>query len=205
MAEGVAAAALNFRGMKRTVLALTMAVTSLVWAQPDSARGNERYDHQHSSSSWVRVAEAPTTDVAVAGPLKLGMSAAQVKKALGQPESHTQPAFVHATGAYDKTWNYPKLGLKLTLSGESANGKFDLGTVVLTAPSSFKVAGGLQVGMPQAKAAAYVKSLQKPGMSAYGGGSPENFGVLQESTYTVLSVECAGGVVKQIYLGPGPE
>lgn len=191
--------------MKRTVLALTLAATSCLWAQPDIARDSNIGDLRSAPPPWVRVAEVPTAEFASAGPLKLGMAATQVKKALGQPESHTQPVFVPATGAYNKTWKYPKLGLELTLSGESASGKFELDTVVLRAPSSYKVAGGLQVGMPQAAADAWVKSLQGQGISAFGSDTPDTFGVLRESTYTVLSVECSGGVVKQIFLGPGPE
>lgn len=150
------------------------------------------------------IAQVTSADLTVVGPLKLGMDQDEVAKVLGLPQSGTEPKFVPATGAYSKQWDYPDQGATLTLTRESDQGPFELEAISLESPSTLPAAAGICVGMLETEAFNRFKTLVTEDINSYN-VSDDQFGVMANSSYQGVVVDCDGGVVKHLYIGPGPE
>ena len=150
------------------------------------------------------IAQVTSADLTVVGPLKLGMDQDEVAKVLGLPQSGKKPKFVPATGAYSKQWDYPDQGASLTLSGDREQGPFELEAISLESPSTLPAAAGICVGMLETEAFNRFKTLVTEDINSYE-ASEDQFGVMANSSYQAVVAECADGVVKRLYIGPGPE
>ena len=133
------------------------------------------------------------------------MGESEARAALGEPASVTEPQFEEATALYSKQWGYPDQGIELVLEAVETNRPFRVRSITLEGSNSFQGIHGLRVGMPETEATSLLTRMLGQGVSALEVDDADAAGVLFENSYIVLAVRCMGGVVKHIYLGPGPE
>lgn len=139
------------------------------------------------------------------GPLTLGMTLEQAQTALGPSSTDTLPQLSPATGLYTKSWLYPEKGVGLSLEAQEPEGPFRVASIILEEPCSWQAVSGISIGMPKSEAESRLKALMADDVEWFGGDSEDKLGVIQTSTYTVLTVGCSQDTVTHIYLGPGPE
>jgi hypothetical protein len=133
------------------------------------------------------------------------MSQTEAAAILGPPAQDPEGVLSQASGAFTKQWNYPEQGVGLTLSAAERTGPYQVEAIILEAPCAYPVAPGISIGTLQTEAYNGFKTLLTEDVNIYDGDTNEKFGVIIMSSYTVLAVGCVDGVVKHIYLGPGPE
>ncbi len=171
--------------------AALLGLPSPAWAQP--------------SEVILEPYQATAADLVSAGPLQLGMSAEAAASVLGTPSDETAPTLNAATGGHDKEWHFAESGVTLTLSAKQPGGPYQVEAIVLQAPCTYAVATGITIGTLETEAFQRFKALINEDLNSYRGSSDDSFGVLANSTYTLLLTDCVYGVVQRIYLGPGPE
>ena len=80
------------------------------------------------------------------GPLRQGMTAAEVEALLGPPEKQGQIWVEGATGDWVQDWDYASKGVKLGMSAASKRGAQSVSTITVTKPCAYKTNLGLGVG-----------------------------------------------------------
>ncbi|MDG7111608.1 hypothetical protein OVO43_12125, partial [Streptococcus pneumoniae] len=86
----------------------------------------------------------------------------------------------------------------LTLSAKQPGGPYQVEAIVLQAPCTYAVATGITIGTLETEAFQRFKALINEDLNSYRGSSDDSFGVLANSTYTLLLTDCAYGVVQRI-------
>lgn len=180
--------------MNKTLCAL--ALLPVLWQTPACS----------DPSRVPRVAqEVSAGDAYSVGPLRLADSAEKVLAILGQPQTETEAEFEAATALYTKQWLYPDKGVGVILGGNEKEGPYAVEVLMLEEPSTWSAAAGLSIGMPGAEGQALLRGMIREGVSDFSIPEEDKYGVLFEDTYTVLAIGVVDGVVKHLYLGPGPE
>lgn len=159
---------------------------------------------QPSQNAPGLLAQATVDDIVTLGPLKLGMAEEEAKSVLGAPETETEAQVIPAFGTYGKQWLYPEKGIGIALSSENPSGPFTIESITLEEPSTYQGAAGIGIGMLETEAYNRFKTMLTEDINSFE-VEEDKFGVTINSTYQVLVVGCVDGVVKHIYLGPGPE
>lgn len=149
--------------------------------------------------------QAPIPALSV-GPLREGMSQAEVRAHLGQPFQVTPPQEEGATGDWVTEWGYPKQGVRIWFSAGSRKGPAKLRNASCEAPCAWKTPHGVRVGTPaslaweryQAWLFPYEEPPPRPAAEATGSfvaGSP----------YGGMFVDYELGKVSRLFFGPGAE
>jgi hypothetical protein len=132
------------------------------------------------------------------GPLRPGMSDAEVVAAVGEPKERGEAYEEAATGDYVQTWRYAD-GLSVDLLGDSRRGPWHVGGISIAPPSKLKTARGVGLGTPREEAIRAYKDLLSEDVA----DNEEN--VVAGSLYGGLFMAFAGAGVDTIYLGRGAE
>lgn len=114
----------------------------------------------------ARAAGNVTKDERV-GKLRLGMSAAAVRTALGKPALGGPEMLEQATGSYVQEWRYLHQGITLKMSATHAHGAQSVDGITVVAPCRFRTSRGIGIGSPAAAVRqAYARDLNKESTSA---------------------------------------
>lgn len=130
------------------------------------------------------------------GPLSLGMTSAQVVKAVGKPASYGRWVTEAATGLQVQVWPYR--GMELTMAREGPGGAVTLDRLRVEAPCSFATSRGVRVGDPESK----VRQAYAGLVDAEASG-PD--GLVVGSVYDGILFRLEGGKVTGIFLGAAAE
>lgn len=139
------------------------------------------------------------------GELRLGMTAQEVRAALGEPETRSAPEMSHATGEYEASWEYPREGVFLVLTHEtrSARSAAKVSILRVVAPSTRKTSRGIGVGTPFDAALAAYQHVNDPDQEE--GLVTEDGDVVVGSVYGGLILQIEDGRVQQIFIGAAGE
>jgi len=85
------------------------------------------------------------------GELKISLTAAEVVRILGEPQSKGEQQFWGADGLYHQKWNYPQQGIILDMAGETEQGSSMISSIRVQAPSQLKTKRGIGIGDSSAK------------------------------------------------------
>ncbi len=133
------------------------------------------------------------------GKIKMGLPAAAVVKALGEPEKKGTEQKEEATGDWTQDWSYSAQGLKLTMSSAKKGGAKTVSTITATGACKLTTARGIKIGSSLAdlrKAYANVESKDdsQPGKTFVAG-----------SIYGGVIFTLKGDKVSQIFVGAAAE
>ncbi|MCB9707059.1 MAG: hypothetical protein H6711_34780 [Myxococcales bacterium] len=132
------------------------------------------------------------------GPLKPGMSAAEVIAAVGEPTKREKIWEEGATGSFVQTWRYDQ-GLQLEMISETRKGPQSVSGITIAAPSTYKTARGVGLGTPREEAAKIYRDVLEEAIA----DNEEN--LTAGSLYGGLFMAFEGAGVATIYLGRGAE
>lgn len=138
------------------------------------------------------------------GPLCLEMTQEELLQVLGPPTRQIEPWFNQGPGTYKKEWLFPELGVQIALTGAELSGPFKVQSMVFEAPWQKAVANGVTVGMSKQQARQNFEALESSDLVTWHGDDPRNFGLLLNSTYTIIALSFESDAVRRIYVGPGP-
>lgn len=80
------------------------------------------------------------------GPVRLGMTASQLRTALGRPASQTSWVEEAATGKQVQDWRYPARGFAVTMSRDSSGETPQVERFTVKAPSKDATSRGIRIG-----------------------------------------------------------
>lgn len=131
------------------------------------------------------------------GMLRINLPMEQVLAQLGTPARRGKESMSQATGEYEETWQYPSLGLTLTLSGEKK--RKTVAAIDACEPCRLATRRGIKVGSP-------LDEVNK----AYGGERVKSNRTVANpfiagSRYGGIRFDLKGGKVSRIYIGPFAE
>ena len=133
------------------------------------------------------------------GILKIGLTAAQVVKVLGSPESKSKNILWGADGLYHQYWYYPKQGITLDMVSVTGEEKQKVASIKLTSNSTLKTRRGIKIGDSYAKVTqAYYKERDRETST-----SSKIF--VAGSIYGGLIFSFKNGRVNEIFLGAAAE
>ena len=132
------------------------------------------------------------------GKLRLGLAAAEVKAALGAPASKGSWIDEPATGMAIQEWEYPALGVTVTMSREEPGGAVTVGRFFVEAPCRLATSRGIRIGDSAAK----VRQAYK-GLFSQEDSGPESLVV--GSVYGGVIFTLEAGRVTRIFVGAAAE
>ena len=134
------------------------------------------------------------------GDIDLGFQAKDLLSALGEPDRKGEIFEEMATGEWVQIWNYGKL--ELSLSSSSKDGKQTVYRIYAQGKTPYSWLG-VSVGMPESEAVEILREYRKTGATI---GETENgYSLFWEDEWLVFGVMLKDGVVREIFIGPGPE
>lgn len=144
-------------------------------------------------------------DAATIGPLHLGLTDAEVRTAVGDPEQARGPDPDPSTGTPTLFWDYPAKGVDLVFESEKAGSPFHLVTVILYAPCDWEAASGLSIGGDEQAGRSALKGWLAEGevVELDLGEDAENTMAIQfVKANVVLALAFEDGKISSIFLGP---
>jgi len=121
------------------VLASFLVLTSACGASSSSSSGSSTADPTNGRPAIARWEDETL------GPLRLGMSEAEIVSAIGEPVSRPGFQEMEATGDRVATWMWPELGIELSMV--EVEGRPTIAAIILRAPCGFVAShGGVSVG-----------------------------------------------------------
>jgi len=133
------------------------------------------------------------------GKIKLGLPAAAVVKALGQPEKKGADTEEDATGEWVQNWEFPALGLKLSMSSGKKGGAKSVNSITATGACKLATARGIKIGSTEAEVRKAYGGVEDKEQSHKG----ESF--VAGSIYGGVLFTLKDGKVSEIFLGAGAE
>ncbi len=98
------------------------------------------------------LADSFPIDKQALGPLRIGMTEAQVVKVVGKPKSKSPAEMMGATGDYVGNWDFGDVNLQM--SAGKPKGPFRVTAISVAAPSRFKTPEGVGIGATRSELAA---------------------------------------------------
>lgn len=89
---------------------------------------------------------ADPTQAEAIGELRIGHSAAQLRRQLGAPAEHDREVFSEATGTYQEQWEYPERGLTFILSSKKRGGAKSVAAIKARPPCRRASRRGIRLG-----------------------------------------------------------
>jgi hypothetical protein len=132
------------------------------------------------------------------GKLGVGLAASQVKAALGAPASKGSWIDEPATGLAIQEWDYPALGITVTMSREEPGGAVTVSRFFVEAPCRLATSRGIRIGDPGDKVRRAYKGLLNREDSG-----PESLVV--GSVYDGVVFTLKAGKVTRIFVGAAAE
>ncbi len=138
------------------------------------------------------------------GPLRLGLPAGQVLKALGKPYEKSECEVWAADGAEHQQWRYPAQGIVLGMIAEGAGNVQQIDAITISAPCRFRTTRDMGIGSGRrAVLEAYRKEIAQPsGDSAVG---ISNDAVIAGSVYGGVVFTIKDNKVTGVFIGAGAE
>ncbi|MEE9905768.1 MAG: hypothetical protein K4305_10145 [Chlorobium sp.] len=138
------------------------------------------------------------------GPLRLGLPAGQVLKALGKPDEKSECEVWAADGAEHQQWRYPAQGIVLGMVAEGAGNVQQIDAITISAPCRFRTTRDMGIGSGRgAVLEAYRKEIAQPsGDSAVG---ISNDAVIAGSVYGGVVFTIKDNKVTGVFIGAGAE
>lgn len=130
------------------------------------------------------------------GPVRLGLTDAQLIKAIGAPAAKTPAVLEGATGQHVSDWKYPKLGLRLKMGADKKAGPFTVASFRLQPLCAYRSKHGVGIGSSAADIAKVYKGFVKPERSGQ---------IIVGSEYLGLIFTMKGGKAVEIFVGAGAE
>lgn len=121
---------MNYRRSVSTIVTLALLSGAGAWAQDTQT--------VETDSDWYQRVKL--------GPLHLGLDAASVVAALGEPTEKSDPVEEGATGLFVTEWSWPAQGAWITLSSETKEGPQAIERLQLTSPCPLKTPEGIGIG-----------------------------------------------------------
>lgn len=169
----------------------------MLWGIPAQAQ---------TATAPSRLAQASVTDGATTiGPLHLGVSDAEVRTAVGEPEQTTGPEPDPSTGTPTLFWDYPTRGIDLVFESEKEGSPFHLVTIILYAPCDWKAASGLSIGGEEKASRAALKGRLAEGEVVeldLGEDAANTMAIHFLKLDVVLALAFEDGKISSIFLGP---
>ena len=131
------------------------------------------------------------------GPLKLGLSANETVKFLGNPENKSKKIVWPSDGLEHQAWNYKQKGITLDMITEG--GKQEIGRITASAPCEFKTKRGVGIGTSAQTVMDAYKAAIDPSESA------SSQSILIGSEYGGIVFSLQGGRVSSIFFGASAE
>ncbi len=132
------------------------------------------------------------------GRLGLGLEASEVKAALGAPASKGPWSDEPATGLTIQEWDYPALGISVTMSREEPGGAVTVNRFFVEAPCRLATSRGIRIGDPGDE----VRRAYK-GLLSQEDSDPESLVV--GSVYDGVIFTLEAGKVTRIFVGAAAE
>ena len=137
------------------------------------------------------------------GPLKQGMKAAEVEKALGAPDKKGEIFEEGATGDWVQDWTWTGKGVVVGMAAAKKDGPQAVSTITVSPPNDFKTPLGIGVGDEYAKAVA-TYARHEASKDEGGGAGGDQF--IAGSIYGgVFFTKGKDGKVESIFVGAGAE
>jgi len=93
------------------------------------------------------------------GPLRIGQSEREISALLGPPEEKGAAELWGADGLHHQAWRYPRRGITLDLVSETADGRSEVASITVSAPSGLRTWRGIGIGDPEAQARKLYKDV----------------------------------------------
>ncbi|MCP9849032.1 hypothetical protein [Cyanobium sp. Morenito 9A2] len=132
------------------------------------------------------------------GPLRIGSTAAEVRRAVACPIQRGPATLWAADGALHQRWRAPACGLELDLVSERPGPPPVVGSIRLGAPSPWRSAGGIGIGSPEAQ----VRRVYGADLNAQ---ESQAGSLVVGSIYGGLIVTVRAGRVSGLFLGAAAE
>ena len=135
------------------------------------------------------------------GPLKLGMSAAEVEALLGPPAKKGKIWEEGATGDFVQDWRYPDAGIDLGMAAATRRGDQTVSQIRVFAPCDYQTNLGVGIGSDFEEAKERYARFAAPAMEQPGPG-----GFIAGSIYGGVFLDAGDdGKVASIFIGAGAE
>lgn len=133
------------------------------------------------------------------GPIRLGLSEAQVKVKLPVEPVISPEVLEEATGSYIQTWDFAGMGIELSMGTYEAGGAKEVYSIDLTSPSTFKTARSIGIDSTEAE----VEKAYADEKNVAGSRPGELF--VAGSIYGGLLFNFTDGKVSSIFIGAAAE
>lgn len=134
------------------------------------------------------------------GELSQGMSTAQLRHGLGEPERRGAVEEMGATGLYEQVWTYPD-GLSVVMAADTRHGPQTISALTIVAPSKLKTRRGIGIGDSREAVERAYGDVRAPEQEAP--ASESRF--VAGSIYGGLIFEFDEGAVSRVFLGAAAE
>lgn len=138
------------------------------------------------------------------GPLRLGLPAGEVLKALGKPDEKSERNVRAADGAEHQKWRYLAQGIVLDMIAEGADKEQQIDMITISVPCRFRTTRDIGLGSSRGEALeAYREEIaQSSGESAVGSSDDT---VIAGSVYGGVVFTIKHDKVSGIFIGAGAE
>lgn len=134
------------------------------------------------------------------GALKIGLSAAEVLAAHGEPKERGSDDEWEADGAFHQEWRWPALGLTLDMISHKRRELKKIASIKVEEPSTLQTLKGIAVGSPRAEVLRHYGKLRDPEFPV-----DEQKQLIAGSIYGGLMFDFKDGKVSSIFLGAAAE
>jgi hypothetical protein len=133
------------------------------------------------------------------GTLRLGLTGAEVMKALGKPSGKGKDVLWEAIGEWVQEWNYPAKGLALNMASGKKGGAKSLFSISASAGCTLATARGIRIGSTEAEVRKAYGAVEDRESSVRG----ESF--VAGSLYGGVIFRFEKGRVSDIFIGAAAE
>lgn len=138
------------------------------------------------------------------GPLRLGLPAGEVLKALGKPDEKSERALWAADGAEHQQWRYPAQGIVLGMIAEGSGNEQQIYAITISAPCRFRTARDIGIGSGRGEVLeAYRREIARSSGDSAVGISDD--AVIAGSVYGGVVFTIKHDKVTAVFIGAGAE
>jgi hypothetical protein len=132
------------------------------------------------------------------GPLRIGMTAGDVQKLLGKPQSRSKDEESPVDGLEHQVWAWAAKGIRLDMVTPEKGGEKTIAAVTVTAPCRYETARKIRIGSSRASVMkAYGKDIDRD--------ASDKDTITAGSPYGGLVLSLSGEKVTRIFLGAAAE
>lgn len=139
------------------------------------------------------------------GEIRMDQAASEVEEAIGLPDLKGEKTEEAASGEILEEWHYGKLGLFLEMAQSGPEAPQRVYRISATEPSTWKWLDLVGIGTSRAELHQIFSKFPKDDFLEILRQEESVYAVLYKEAYVIVGFELRGGLVSEIFLGPGPE